>query len=69
MCCSVQVAPPPSPLVTDDCQVLPGGEERYRAVQLGVPGVLAQFTTVYKDQQGHIVDERNYNIDLNSGNS
>jgi hypothetical protein len=54
--------------VTGDCQGQPGGEERYRAVQLGVPSVLAQFTTVYKDQQGEIVDERNYNIDLNSGN-
>jgi len=53
LCCSVQV--------------VPAGSEKYRAVQLGVPSVLAQFNTVYKDEQGEVVDTRQYSIDLNSG--
>jgi hypothetical protein len=42
--------------------------ERLRAVHLAVPSIMAKFKTVYKDQEGQVVDARSYSIDLNSGN-
>jgi len=55
MCCSIQVQP--------------ASRERYRAVHLAVPNIMAQFKTVYKNEKGDIVDTRSYNIDLNSGST
>ena len=34
---------------------------------MAVPSIMAQFKTVYKDQEGEVVDARSYSIDLNSG--
>ena len=48
-------------------QVLPASRERYRAVQLAVPSIMAEFKTVYKNEKGEVVDTRSYSVDLNSG--
>ena len=39
-------------------QVLPASRERYRAVHLAVPSVMAEFKTVYKNEDGEVVDSR-----------
>ena len=41
--------------------------ERYRAVQLSVPNVVAQFQVTHRDADYRVTDSRVYNIDLNSG--
>ena len=48
-------------------QVSPSSRERYRAVHLGVPVIMAEFKTVYKNEVGEVVDTRTYSMDLNSG--
>ena len=48
-------------------QVSPSSRERYRAVHLGVPVIMAEFKTVYKNEEGEVVDTRTYSMDLNSG--
>ena len=79
LCCQIQVQQHPHHLTLSffSCQyyhcstlsqVVPASRERYRAVHLAVPSSMAQFQTVYKNEEGEVVDTRTYNIDLNSGN-
>ena len=53
--------------MTPHVQVSPSSRERYRAVHLGVPVIMAEFKTVYKNEEGEVVDTRTYSMDLNSG--
>ena len=34
---------------------------------MGVPVIMAEFKTVYKNELGDVVDTRTYTMDLNSG--
>ena len=43
--------------------------DRYRALHLGVPSVMAEFQTRYRNEEGNLVDTRTHKIDLNSGNN
>ena len=36
-------------------------------MHLGVPVIMAEFKTVYKNEVGEVVDTRTYSMDLNSG--
>ena len=42
-------------------------DKKFRAVNLRVPSVIAQFQTKYIDENGTVLDTRTYNVDLNSG--
>ena len=48
-------------------KVKPISDKKYRAVNLRIPNVIAQFQTKYIDENGTVLDTRNYNVDLNSG--
>ena len=46
-----------------------GGPSRnkYRAIQLSVPTVIAHLKVEHRDPEDNVLDSREYNIDLNSG--
>ena len=62
MCCALDIVP----LAKANLE----GRQRanhFRAIQLSVPNVVAHFRVVHRDENNIVVDTRDYNIDLNSG--
>ncbi|TRY75096.1 hypothetical protein TCAL_00601 [Tigriopus californicus] len=48
-------------------EVVPEGDQQYRALELSVPSMLAQFQVSHRDHLGNLLDRRTISVDLNSG--
>ena len=42
-------------------------ENLFRAIELSVPNVIAHLRVVHRDENNKVLDSREYNFDLNSG--
>ena len=63
-------------LNTFELQILPQDvagkfrqSDKFRAIELSVPNVIATFQVIHRDNAFNVLDSRVYNIDLNSGST
>ena len=63
VCCALNITPLGRRVNLDGHRT----QNLFRAVELSVPSVIAHLRVVHRDENNKVLDSRDYNFDLNSG--